>query len=519
MQASQPSFIGDEIGVVLSGASASLAPIMLRRDRELSVREEDIAVIVDQRLDHHYLLGVVRWVTRYEPFLKRSIHNIYAERPEALDHELVMPFSNAVVEIYASICDGGATCGGRYGIDVNNLAPTPGARVYRVREPDQLTSYLGLSVDDAFSIGVHKYSGWRLPLNARWTGYHVGVFGATGTGKSRLVLRLISELMAKGFSLIVFDHSGVDYAPYAERLGGVTVASKTIRINPVIYASTMSRYLGLSGYQRDLVEITAACFAMKVYREQGAQNYSSRECEELVKPARYARARSLSHYALGDRGGDSLRERFLEDLQAVAQQLNMRDATIAKIRLVAKLSTPPHLFEDLRERRREPRELVELALQKRLVIIDMSDEQDIEVKRAILASIAEAGWDMIRSQRTRINLGLVVDEAQNYACEYCGEAGRALETIAREGRKWNYFIIVASQRVAKDIRTGVRSNLGTVFFSRLQSTGDLQELSGYLDLGRVSETSLAMLGQREFYAAGLMNPLRRPLLLRIDETG
>ncbi|HIQ56387.1 MAG TPA: hypothetical protein EYH59_06925 [Pyrodictium sp.] len=77
--------------------------------------------------------------------------------------------------------------------------------------------------------------------------------------------------------------------------------------------------------------------------------------------------------------------------------------------------------------------------------------------------------------------------------------------------------MVASQRIARDIRPGIRGNLGTVFFSRLQSRNDLQELAGYLDLGRVTEASLAMLSRREFYVAGLMNPLRRPLLLRVDE--
>jgi DNA helicase HerA-like ATPase len=151
------------------------------------------------------------------------------------------------------------------------------------------------------------------------------------------------------------------------------------------------------------------------------------------------------------------------------------------------------------------------------VIHAMSDEQDIEVKRAILASVALAAWEKIWATMSPVNMGLVVDEAQNYACEYCGDSGRALETVAREGRKWGLFLLVASQRVARDIRPGVRSNLGTVFFSRLQSSTDLQELSGYLDLGRVTEASLAMLARREFYVAGLMNPLRRPLLLRVDE--
>ena len=160
---------------------------------------------------------------------------------------------------------------------------------------------------------------------------------------------------------------------------------------------------------------------------------------------------------------------------------------------------------------------MEAARSGETVVLDMSDEQDIGGKRAIMASVVMAAWDLVWEEMKPVNIGLVVDEAQNYACEYCGDSGRALETVAREGRKWGLFLIVASQRVSRDIRPGVRSNLGTVFFSRLQATGDLQELSGYLDLGRVSEASLAMLGRREFYVAGLMNPLRRPLVLRVDE--
>ena len=75
---------GREIGVVLSGASAGLAPVVLRRDAELDVREEDLVLIRDSRIEDYYMLGVLRWVTRYEPFLRRGVHNVYVEYPEAL---------------------------------------------------------------------------------------------------------------------------------------------------------------------------------------------------------------------------------------------------------------------------------------------------------------------------------------------------------------------------------------------------------------------------------------------------
>lgn len=508
-----------EVGIVLSGASAGLAPIMVRRDRELEVREEDLVLVSDERLRGYYMLGVVRWVTRHEPFLRRNTHNIYAEHPEALDSELVMPFTNAYVEVYAGLCldPSAAPCGGEEGVVSNVYAPTPGSKVYRLTRADGLTSLLGVPGERAISVGVHKYTGWRLPLDSGWASYHMGVFGATGTGKSRLVTRLVQELGRRGYGLIVFDHSGVDYAPRAGVLGARVVRSREVRINPLVFASTVARHMGVTGQQRDAVEVAAMCFAMKLYREQGAEGYESEECREALE-GRYARrTRSLTSFQ-GGSGAGSVRERFIEEaLAPVAQQFNLRDATRAKLRLLAKLVVPSPVFESLPGRRMEPREIVEAARSGETVVLDMSDEQDIEVKRAIMASVVMAAWDLVWEEMKPVNIGLVVDEAQNYACEYCGDSGRALETVAREGRKWGLFLIVASQRVSRDIRPGVRSNLGTVFFSRLQATGDLQELSGYLDLGRVSEASLAMLGRREFYVAGLMNPLRRPLVLRVDE--
>lgn len=492
---------GVEVGVVLSGASASLVPVMLRRDRELEVSEEDLAVIADPRLGGYYLLGVVRWVTRHEPFLRRQVHNVYAEHPEALDDDLVMPFSNAYVEVYAGLClepgAAGGRCPGR-GVVSNTVAPTPGSRVFKLREAGWLTELL--NVRSPLVVGRHKYSGWGVPLDASWVPYHIGVFGATGSGKSRLVLRLVKGLAARGYGAIVFDHSGVDYAPWAGWLGARVVESGEVVIEPRVFASTVARYMGVSSYHRDAVELIAMCYALGVMGRQVP------ECQEVV-----GRGRGLQ---LGQGGA---LEEFIQVFARAAPRFGMRSDTVAKYRLLARLQLPRGLLEGLRRRRVEPRQLVEEAMRGRVVVVDLSDEHEIDVKRAILASVVSAAWELVRERGEPLNVGLVVDEAQNYACEYCGDAGWALETVAREGRKWGLWLLVASQRVSRDIRPGVRGNLGTVFFSRLQSSGDLQELSGYLDLGRLSEASLAMLGRREFYAAGLMNPLRRPLLLVVDE--
>ena len=528
-----------EVGAVLSGATASLVPFVLRRDRELEVRDEDLAVVVDPRVEGYYLLGTVRRVVRYEPLLRRSVHSIYAERPDALDESLVMPFTNAYLEVYAGLCGSEAgeaarsLCDSETGMVANTYAPTPGSRVYRVRRGSWLDQYI--RVEHGISVGVHKYSGWRLPLEAKWASYHIGVFGATGTGKSRLVSVLVSRLRAAGYGVIVFDHSGVDYAP---RFRDAAIPSRRLVIDPAIFASTVSRYLqGLSQNARDLVESVAMCLAARVYKENGVPGGEEHEaCREILGevpgPRQHGGGRArrgqaslfaaIQPAATGSEGEQprakgSLKERFLLHLQAAASLFGVRDATLNRLRLMVEFLVPRELFEGLQARRTRPLDLVEEARGGGLVVVDMSDERDIEVKRAIIASVASAAWSLVAEEGRPLGLGLVVDEAQNYACEHCGASSRALETVAREGRKWRLFIVVASQRVSRDVKPGIRGNLGTVFFSRLQSTGDLQELRGYLDLGGVDEAGLAMLGRREFYVAGLMNPLRRPLLLKVDE--
>jgi len=500
--------IAKEIGIVLSGANALYAPIALRRDAELEAREEDLVLIYDERLRDYYMLGVLRWVTRYEPFLRRATHNVYIEYPEALNTDMVMPFTNALVEIYAGICDDSPLCGKRRGIDSNIYAPTPSSKVYKLTDADPLTKYLAIS--KAIHVGVHKYSKWRLPLDTHWVPYHIGVFGATGTGKSRLVLKLVEELSKAGFSLIVFDHSGVDYVPAAQKLGWEVVDANEIVIPPLVFASTIAELMGLSSSStlRDYVDLATVCYDKLRKGEANAPNACFQQVSGIVRSGSNKAQKRYEHWD---------KQLFRDVLATVAKRFGARDHTVYKLSVLLDYYVPDYVFETMNHRSVEPRELVERALEKRVVVVDLSSERNVEVKRAIVASIASSVWSVVYERLEPVNLGLVIDEAQNYACDHCGNAARELETIAREGRKWGYFIVVASQRIARDIRPGIRSNLGTVFFSRLQSRNDLQELAGYLDLGRVTEASLAMLSRREFYVAGLMNPLRRPLLLRVDE--
>ena len=154
-------------------------------------------------------------------------------------------------------------------------------------------------------------------------------------------------------------------------------------------------------------------------------------------------------------------------------------------------------------------------MKRRLVVIDLSSEELI-VRRYVVSSIIRELWNLVLSKRTSINTLVVIDEAHNYACKTCGSSKEEIARIAREGRKWGLGLVLATQRMV-DIDPEIRGNINTWFFSKLQTPTDFRELSAYMNLAGINEDSLAILAKREFFIAGLMNPFKIPILIKVRE--
>ena len=187
--------------------------------------------------------------------------------------------------------------------------------------------------------------------------------------------------------------------------------------------------------------------------------------------------------------------------------------------------------EMILKRRYSPEQILEKAREYKRkglpLVIDLSFEETIEMRRTIIGDIIEACWEWIfrknfleqqegKRRYVPINLVVVIDEAQNYAwgSGYCKEQ---IERVAREGRKWKFGLIVVSQRLARSIDTDIRANINTIFFSRLSQTTDLGEIQKFADITGIDVANLFQLMPREFYVAGLMNPLRKPIAIRVRE--
>ncbi len=477
-----------EVGVTTSGASVGVVPVQFFKRAEPLALEEQLVLIKDPGVEDELILGVVRGVTKLDPLVRDRVRSPFVDRPEILDQSVLMPFTTAYVKPYATL-----RLGARGLVEVRHV-PTPGSRVYLVRDGSFLNDFV--KVDRGVFLGPHKYSNWPIRLDANFVRQHVGVFGATGVGKSRLVKALVEELVRVGEHVIIFDHSGVDYAPFFR---GHVVGSGSVEISPPTIASVIAERARLNWQTfGEYLEVAALTYV----RGEGR----SRKQPQLVGDVQ------------GVPGPRWDKQSFLSHLSSEMRRLGARDSTIEKARLFIDYFIDGSFFEELNKRVLKPLDIINMAIKDGIAVIDLSEDTELSVKQAIVADVMDAAWRLVKGSRKPVNLVFVIDEAQNYVPE--GEwtiCGDVIETTAREGRKWGLSLVLASQRIARDVRASVRANLGTVFFSRLSAQGDLREIAAYMDLADISESTLAQLGTREFFVAGLMNPLRRPLLIRVRD--
>ena len=112
-----------------------------------------------------------------------------------------------------------------------------------------------------------------------------------------------------------------------------------------------------------------------------------------------------------------------------------------------------------------------------VIILDMNEAADelVEVTAAVMARLV---FDRLRraEPRNRLPVHLILEEAHRYVAErpsrYAIDASRIFERIAKEGRKYGAFLIVASQRPSELSKT-VLSQCSNFMVHRIQNPDDL----------------------------------------------
>ena len=144
--------------------------------------------------------------------------------------------------------------------------------------------------------------------------------------------------------------------------------------------------------------------------------------------------------------------------------------------------------DNLREEEKDLHRFIEkfLGLERRddgfyksaqVAILDMNEAADevVEVASAVMARLI---FDRLRraDPRNRFPISLILEEAHRYVAEhpsrYAIDASRVFERIAKEGRKYGMFLIVASQRPSELSKT-VLSQCSNFVVHRIQNPDDL----------------------------------------------
>lgn len=159
-----------------------------------------------------------------------------------------------------------------------------------------------------------------------------------------------------------------------------------------------------------------------------------------------------------------------------------------------------------------------------LTVINLKDT-NIEIKKTIPLLLCKKLYEEHKSNENFKNksLHIIIDEAHNILSDKSERESESwkdyrletFEEVIKEGRKFNTFLTIASQRPA-DISETIISQLHNYFLHRLINNNDLKAVErtiSYLD--KVSADSIPNLGTGTCILAGLMAKI--PVVIKIDE--
>ena len=121
-----------------------------------------------------------------------------------------------------------------------------------------------------------------------------------------------------------------------------------------------------------------------------------------------------------------------------------------------------------------------LTKSKQIIIVDMNVLED-EVVELVSSVLARMVFRLLRQAepRNRFPVHLLLEEAHRYVAStpsrYAIDAAKVFERIAKEGRKYGMFLIVASQRPSELSKT-VLSQCSNFVVHRIQNPDDLSQI-------------------------------------------
>jgi len=298
---------------------------------------------------------------------------------------------------------------------------------------------------------------------------------------------VIPLLRKAGYSVIVMDWKGSDYAPYFEP----AIPLSKVKVDD----STVLRYFS-----------------------QLTKNFGYLDREE--NPVAMAVERALRTVEWRGKTPEEAREKIYQHARLILQQNASRVKKETGMLWLDRLDSSFELITEEEVERFlgtvEPWQVLTEARSKGILVIDMSKGEK-EQKLAVFYSIARH-LKRLMERKHKLDVALVIDEGPQYAPWQ--PRGLERETtdliidLCALGRSYGLSIVILSQGMAGEIglNAAVRRNLNTQFIGRIHPL-DLEEAQKLASSYYISPENLLTLPEGHFYFLGRMNPSPTPLLI------
>ena len=340
-------------------------------------------------------------------------------------------------------------------------------RAFISRPPEPPASVL---LNDPFkSIFIGNTKIFRVPFTWSFlniTNPHIAVVGITGAGKSYFVKTFILRAnYIWGTNAVIIDWAG-EYKAWVNQSGGTVVS-----LGKGSYINIMD----LSG-MKPLDRVKQIINSLDILTDIGTYPEQKRLTEEAIEQAYVNAGFTLSERAPEGKDAPTLKDAISllsEKLQEGTYEYPAElENAIYRLRQFAREG------EDYFARKStlELSKLVESGL----VDIDLSALSDDTFRALAALFILQTLKELMRAEVWSESKGLktfvVLDEAWKVASDEKSDA----VTIVREGRKYRFGLIVASQNPT-DINEAIFSNVGTNFMLRIKFEKFMNYLQGSLN--------------------------------------
>ncbi len=356
---------------------------------------------------------------------------------------------------------------------------SPGQKVYKA-DTSILSDFLGFD-RSGVHIGKMEFHDVEARLNvSKLFQKHLAILAMSGAGKSYCTSVIIEELMNRPESLgkpavIIFDPHG-EYTGFADDPVYVR-STKVINGEEIAIAA---RNMGVSTFSEMLPQMT------------GAQE---REMSVLLKRIREEKR----HYTLFD---------VIDEIEKSVKNLKTKDVLVS---LMTKLN-----YTGLFKSEDNPR-LDEIARPGQMTIFDLSGITSMREKQMIVTYFARRLFNL-RKDRKIPPFVAIVEEAHQFAPNTEEEdaiSRPVIETIAREGRKFNACLVLISQR-PKRLSTTALSQCNTNIILRITNPVDLQHIQDSTE-GLTADLMNMIPGLKVGEAVVAGEAVNYPILIRVRE--